>query len=483
MVQSPTAYDAIIIGAGQAGGPLAHNLADRGWKVALIERQHLGGSCINYGCTPTKKMIASARTAETARRAGQYGVHTGPVQVDLAAVVAMKDELVASFRAGQEERVRSRPNITLYRGEGSFVGPHQVRVHGRDFEEDLTAGHIFINTGSGPKVPDIPGLQSVPYLTNHTILDLTELPRHLLILGGSYIGLEFGQMFRRFGSQVTIIEKHRQLMRKEDPDVSEALRQVLEAEGIRVLLDTGVESVRSDDGAVRIAIRSHHSKQTDGSQRQELEGSHLLVAAGRQPNTHSLNLEAAGVHTGKGGWITVNEYLETSTPGIYALGDVKGGPAFTHISYNDFQIVYHNLFHDEKKSTRERIIPYALYTDPELGRVGLTEKQALQQGYRIRVGRVPMSHVARAIENNRTQGLMKVVVDADSECLLGAAVLSENGGELVHSLMTLMMARAPWTLYHGAVFIHPTLSEGFFSLMDQVARAEVISGSPQADTG
>ncbi len=451
-------YDAIIIGAGQAGGPLAYNLADRGWKVALIEREHLGGSCINYGCSPTKKMVASAKAAYEARRAGEFGIHTGEVRVDLAKIVAMKDELVRSWRAGHEERVSRRPNITLFRGEAAFKAPYVVQVN----QDTLRSDRIFINTGTSAAVLDIPGIEEIPYLTNRTILALTEIPKHLVVIGGSYIGLEFGQMFRRFGSQVTIIERNAQIVPNEDRDIADSLQEILAAEGVNFILDARITKVeKAGQGGNKLHLRDASGKE------KVVEGTHLLLGVGRKPNTEALALDAAGIAHSRG-WILVNDYLETNQKGIYALGDVKGGPAFTHISYNDFQIVYHNLFHQDKKSIRNRMRLYTLYTDPELGRVGMSEKEARQAGYNIKVGRVPMTSVARAVERNETRGMMKILVDASSDRILGASMLSVNGGELVQTIMGLMLADAPWTLLKGAVFIHPTLTEGFFALMESV---------------
>ena len=452
-------FNAIIIGSGQAGNPLAHNLADDGWTVALIEREHLGGSCVNFGCTPTKTMVASAQIAHYARRAAEYGVHVGDVSVNLAEVVARKNDIVQLWRGGQEKNAASRPNITLFRGEASFTGAHTVAVNG----EELTADHIFINTGTSPRILPIDGLENVPFLTNKNIMDLTDVPDRLLVIGGSYIGLEFGQMFRRFGAQVTVIEFGKQIAVREDDDVSQALRDALEAEGMTFHTSAQATRVRRDDsGRIRLTVEPR-----DGGDSFELDGSHLLLAAGRVPNTAALNLDAAGIETERG-FVVVNDYLETNVPGVYALGDVKGGPAFTHISYNDFQIAYHNLFHDEKQSIAGRLVPYGLFTDPELGRVGLTERDARAAGYNIKVGKIPMRWVARAIERNETAGLMKVVIDADTDRIIGAAILGLNGAELVQTLMALMMADAPWTTFYRSVYIHPTLTEGFFTLMDSV---------------
>lgn len=452
-------FQAIVIGSGQAGNPLAHNLADAGWKVALIEREHMGGSCINYGCTPTKMMLARAQVAHYARRGSEFGIYPGEVKINLAEIVAHKDKLVQEWREGQEHHATSRPNITLYRGTGSFSGPHTVTVNG----EALTAEHIFINTGSSPLILPIEGLQDVPYLTNRNVMDLQEVPEHLLVIGGSYIGLEFGQMYRRFGSQVTVVEFMERIIPLEDEDVSQTLQEALEDERMRFHLASQATKVeRASDGTLRLTVEKR-----DGSGSEIIAGSHILLAAGRKPNTDELNLEAAGIEHNRG-WIKVNEYLETNVPGIYALGDVKGGPAFTHISYNDFQIAFHNLRNEDKRSIAGRIVPYALFTDPELGRVGMTEKEARESGRNIKVGTIPMGWVARAIERNETRGLMKVVVDADTDHILGAAILGNGGGELVQTLMTLMMADAPWTLFYKAMFIHPTMTEGFFTLMDNV---------------
>jgi len=374
-------FQAIIIGSGQAGNPLAHNLADAGWQVALIEREHLGGSCVNVGCTPTKTMVAAAQAAHNARRAVELGVHTGEVVVNLAEVVARKNKIVQQWRGGQESHVAKRPNITLFRGEAGFTGPHTVSVNG----EDLTAEHIFINTGTSPLILPIEGIEDVPYLTNRNIMDLTEPPEHLLVIGGSYIGLEFGQMFMRFGSRVTVVEFMDDIIPREDEDISRALRETLAAEGMQFLPASQATKVQSlAAGALQVTVKPRH-----GGETHVLTGSHILLAAGRKPNTDSLNLEAAGIKTERG-WIPVDEYLQTNVPGVYALGDVKGGPAFTHISYNDFQIAFHNLFHDDKKSIAGRLVAYGLFTDPELGRVGLTEKEAREAGYQVKVGKIPM---------------------------------------------------------------------------------------------
>ncbi|MFW6097609.1 MAG: mercuric reductase [Chloroflexota bacterium] len=460
-MSSPQEYDAIIIGSGQGGNPLAHRLADRDWKVALVERQHLGGSCINYGCTPTKTMLASAHLAHRARNAAQYGVHTGEVTVDLAQVVQRKNKIVGSMRAGQQKQVDKRPTLDLIRGVGRFVGPDRIEVGGRQF----TAEHIFVDTGSSPRVPELPGLARVPYYTNLNIMDLETLPQHLLILGGGYLGLEFGQMFRRFGSRVTIVQRGAQLMSREDEDVARELQGVLEQEGITILLDAQATGVSAAGEEITLTV------ETGNGPTATLHGSHLLLAAGRVPNTAALNLPAAGVETDDDGYICVDERLKTSATGVWALGDVKGGPAFTNVSYDDHLVILDDLFGDGSRTTEGRIIPYTLFTDPELGRVGLTEKEARDQGYRLKIGTFPASSVARAIETGRTAGMMKVVVDAETDLVLGAAILSDGGGELVQNIATLMRANAPYTIMRRVIYVHPTMTEGFYGLM---ARVEAV---------
>jgi pyruvate/2-oxoglutarate dehydrogenase complex dihydrolipoamide dehydrogenase (E3) component len=454
-------YDAIVIGSGQAGNPLSQQLADRGWSVALIEKEHLGGTCINTGCTPTKTMVASAQVAHYARHAGRWGVRTGEVGVDLAAVVARKEQIVAQWRAGLERKVRERPSLHLYRGQARFLDPHRVRVG----EEVLESERIFINTGTRVDVPRLEGLDRIDYLTNASIMQLTELPEHLLVLGGGYIGLEFGQMFRRFGSRVTVVHRNDHLLPREDADVTAELQKALESEGIRFVLNAQTTRVDKQDGQVVLAWEA-------GGRSETARGSHLLVATGRRPNTEDLGLEQAGVQTDRQGFIRVNNRLETNVPGIWALGDVKGGPAFTHISYNDYQIVFANLVEGKSRITDGRLVPYSVFTDPQLGRVGMTEKEARAAGRRLKIGKIPMAWVARAIERDETAGIMKLVVDADTDRILGAAILATEGGELVQILEFVMLAGAPYTLLKGAIYIHPTLAEGFWTLMDQVKQVD-----------
>ena len=452
-----TKFDGIVIGSGQAGNPLSQKLVDQGWTVALVEQGHLGGTCVNSGCTPTKTMIASAQVAHYARNAARWGVQAGDVRADLPRIVARKDQIVGQWRSGVEKKIQDRKNLHWYRGHARFVAPHRVRVG----EQELESDHIFIDAGARANIPRVEGLDRVNYLTNASILELTELPEHLLILGGGYVGLEFGQMFRRFGSQVTIVDRNDQILPREDADVADELRNALESEGIRFVLRAQTDRVTTQRERIALSVRV-------GSSGLSAEGSHLLVATGRRPNSDDLGLDAAGVETDGQGFIRVNSRLETSVRGIWALGDIKGGPAFTHISYNDFQIVYANLIEGRSLSTDSRQVPYCVFTDPQLGRVGLTEKEARATGRRLRTGKIPMSWVARAIEKDETAGLMKLVVDAATDRILGAAVLGAEGGELIQILGAAMLAGAPSTLLKGAVYIHPTLAEGFWTLMEQV---------------
>jgi pyruvate/2-oxoglutarate dehydrogenase complex dihydrolipoamide dehydrogenase (E3) component len=450
-------FDAIIIGSGQAGNPLSQGLADLGWNVALVERGNLGGTCINTGCTPTKTMVASAQVAHYARNAAKWGVHTGDVRVDLPAIIERKRKVVESFRAGQQRRFDQRPNLHLYRGTAKFISPRQLQVAGDILESEK----IFINTGTRPEIPQIPGIDTVPFLTNSSIMELQQLPEHLIVLGGGYIGLEFGQMFRRFGSRVTIIHRADRIVPREDPEVIEELQKALKAEGIILELNASTTRVENRNGEILVAVETKQGPMT-------VVGTHLLVATGRLPNTGDLGLDKAGVETDSHGYVKVNGRLETKTPGIWALGDVKGGPAFTHISYNDFQIVYGNLIENKTLSTENRYLPYSLFTDPQLGRVGLTEKEARATGRKLKIGSYPFAYIARAIERDETAGVMKIIVDADTDRILGASILGLEGGELVQILGALMLAGAPYTVLKGAVFIHPTLAEGFFGLMESV---------------
>ncbi len=454
-------YDAIVIGSGQGGNPLSHRLHDQGWRVALVERKNLGGTCINTGCTPTKMMVHRAQVAHYARHAAKWGTTTNGVQVNLAEIVAKKNELVKSFRSGQEGHVARRERLDLYRGHARFVDAKRISVG----EQIIEGERIFINTGTRALVPQIEGLESAGFLTNRSIMELQEVPEHLVVLGGGYIGLEFGQMFLRFGSRVTVVHHGEQLLPREDADVAAELQKALEAEGMRFLMKGKTTQVVKADGQVALTV-----ERPSGGEM--VYGSHLLVATGRTPNSGDLGLEKAGVETGKGGFIKVNHKLETNVPGIWALGDVKGGPAFTHISYNDYQIIFENLIKDGNWTTDNRPVPYSVFTDPQLGGVGMTEKEARASGRKIKVGKIPMTYVARAIERDETAGLMKVIVDAETNKMLGASMLCSEGGELIQILGFLMLAGVPYTHLKGAVYIHPTLAEGFFSLMESVTEVQ-----------
>jgi pyruvate/2-oxoglutarate dehydrogenase complex dihydrolipoamide dehydrogenase (E3) component len=437
--------DAIILGSGQAGNPLAVALAAAGKKTALIESKHVGGTCINEGCSPTKTMVASARVAYLARRGGDYGVNTSGVSIEMARVRERKRALVDSFRSGSEKRLESTRNVELIRGEGRFVGPKTIAVNGRTLQSEW----IFINTGLRAALPPIEGIKDVPRLDNASVMELDEVPEHLLVLGGGYIGLEFAQMFRRFGSRVTVIHRGKQLLSGEDHDVCEEVKKILTEDGVNVLLNA--KTTRAS-GAVELRLEME-------GETQFVKGSHLLIATGRVPNTDALNLEAARIAMDERGYVRVNEFLETSVDGVYALGDVKGGPAFTHISYDDYRILKANLLDGGSRTTRGRFVPYTLFLDPQLGRVGLTETEAISRGKKIRVAKMPMNYVARAIETDETRGFMKIVVDAETDRILGAAVLGIEGGEVMSVIEVAMMGGLKYTALRDATLAHPTLAE------------------------
>jgi pyruvate/2-oxoglutarate dehydrogenase complex dihydrolipoamide dehydrogenase (E3) component len=462
MVTTTDRYDAIVIGSGQAGKPLALSLAQAGRKTAIVEREHVGGTCVNVGCTPTKTMVASGRVAYLARRAGDYGVRPNPVQVEMAKVRQRKQAIVDSFRNSGQRQLEKTEGVDLLFGEASFTGPKTVAVRmNNGGTRQLTADTIFINTGGRPSSPPIPGLDSVPTLDSTSIMELDVLPDHLLVLGGGYIGLEFGQMFRRFGSAVTVVQRSNQLLGREDPDIAEEVAKILREDGVEVLLETQTLRAEQADGTIRLTVRTQNGERT-------LSGSHLLVAAGRVPNTDALNLSAAGVKTDKGGIVQVNERLETNVSGIYALGDVKGGPTFTHISYDDFRIIRTNLLEGGNATTHGRFVPYAVYIDPQLGRVGLSETEARAQGRRIRVAKMPMAYVARALEMDEPRGFMKAIVDADTNQILGYTALGVEGGELMSMVEIAMMGKVPYTTLRDGIFAHPTLAEALNNLFASV---------------
>jgi pyruvate/2-oxoglutarate dehydrogenase complex dihydrolipoamide dehydrogenase (E3) component len=455
---TPQQFDAIVIGSGQAGTPLSTALAEAGMRTALIEREHVGGTCVNEGCTPTKTMVASARVAYLARRAADYGVHTGDIRIEMERVRQRKRDIVNSFRNDSQGRIEKTANLELIFGEASFTGARSLLVRQKDGgQRVLTAGKIFINAGARPSVPVLDGLKSAPFLDSTSIMELDAVPEHLLVLGGGYVGLEFGQMFRRFGSRVTIVQSASQLLTREDPDIAEEVAGILQQDGVEVLLNANANRVSQSDGGIRLEVQQHgHST--------ALAGSHLLVATGRVPNSDTLNLVAAGVQTDDHGFIKVNGRLETTSNGIYALGDIKGGPAFTHISYDDFRIIRTNLIEKGSATTDGRLVPYTVFVDPQLGRVGMTETEARAQKRNIRVAKLPMSSVARALEVDETRGFIKAIVDGETNQILGAAVLGIEGGEVMSALEIAMMGKLPYTALRDGVFAHPTLAESLNNL-------------------
>lgn len=453
-----THYDAIVIGSGQGGTPLSRTLADAGMRTALVEREHVGGTCINEGCTPTKTMVASGRVAYLARRAADYGVRTGTVRVDMLRVRKRKRDIVESFRGGGQRRIERTQNLDLIFGQAEFTGPTTISVrHRKRTPRLLTADKFFINAGCRPSVPPLAGLKDVPYLNSTSVMELSTVPKHLLVLGGGYIGLEFGQLFRRLGSRVTIVQSGASLLAREDPDVASAVLEILKEDGVHVFLNARAEKVARHGSRVHLKIRI-------AGKMKSLEGSHLLIATGRVPNSDTLNLAAAGVAMDQRGFIQVNEKLETSAKNIFALGDIKGGPAFTHISYDDFRIIRANLLEKGNASITGRLVPYTVFIDPQLGRVGLSETEAREQGREIRIAKMPMSYVARALEIDETRGFMKVIVDKNSDQILGAAVLGIEGGEIMSQIQIAMMGKLPYTALQNAVFAHPNLSEALNNL-------------------
>ena len=449
MAGAPTTFDAIIVGAGQAGPPLAGRLTAAGHTVAVIERKLVGGTCVNYGCIPTKTLVASAHTAHAARRGAEYGVSTGPVTVDMAKVKSRKDGIMLDDRHGLESWLDGMTGCTLIRGHARFEGPHTIRVD----DQLLEADRIFLNVGGRATVPDIPGIDDVDYLTNVGILDLDVLPEHLVIIGGSYIGLEFAQMYRRFGARVSVVEKGPRLTAREDEDVAAAVKEILEAEGIDI--HVGATSMRitkqdNNSGAFTLSPRV-------GAE--PIAGTHLLVATGRRPNTDDLGLDAAGVETDARGFVKTDDQLRTNVPHIWAMGDCNGKGAFTHTSYNDFEIVAANLLDGDPRRVSDRLTTYALYIDPPLGRAGMTADEVRASGRKALVGKRPMTRVGRAVEKGETQGFMKVVVDAETQEILGAAVLGVGGDEVVQDILDVMTAKLPYTAISRTVHIHPTVSE------------------------
>ncbi len=444
----PERVDAIVIGTGQAGPALCARLDREGLKTVVIERKLVGGTCVNNGCIPTKTLIASARAAQVARRGGEYGFAAGEVRVDMRAVKARKDGIVRQSTDGVTNWLGGMKNVTLVRGHGRFAAPRTVAVDGRSFEAD----RVFVNVGGRALVPDLPGVKDVPFLTNSSIMAVDFLPEHLVVVGGSYIGLEFAQAYRRFGSKVTVVERGPKLIAREDDDVADEVRAILEREGVEIR--TGAECMALSKRGDRVAV----TLECQGGA-PLAEGSHVLLAVGRLPNTHDLDLDKAGVETDARGYIKVDDECRTSAAGVWALGDANGRGAFTHTSYNDYEIVAANLFDRDRRRISDRIQAYALFVDPPLGRAGMSEQEARASGRRVLMGKIPMTRVGRAREAGETQGFMKILVDGDSKELLGAALLGLNADEIVHSILDVMYAKAPYTVIERAMHIHPTVTE------------------------
>jgi len=457
-VSTADRYDAIVIGSGQGGTPLSRELAEAGMRTALVERVHVGGTCINEGCTPTKTIVASARVAYLARRGADYGVQTGNIQIDLKRVRQRKRDIVNSFRNGGQARLEKTANLDLIFATASFTGPREISVLAKDgTTRSLAADRIIINAGTRAAIPKLSGLETVSYLDNASIMELDAVPEHLLILGGGYIGLEFGQIFRRFGSRVTIIQSASQLLTREDADVADEVAKILRQDGVEILLNAKAERVSSKNGRVHLDV-------TVDAQTRTIEGSHLLLAIGRTPNSDTLNLAAAGIETDNKGFIKTNPRLETNVNGIYAIGDIKGGPAFTHISYDDFRILRANILEKKNVSIEGRLVPYTCFIDPQLAHVGLTEEEARGQKRKLRIAKMPMSYVARALEMDESRGFMKAIVDADTNQILGATVLGIEGGEIMSVLEVAIMGKLPYTALQNGIFAHPTLAESLNNL-------------------
>src|SRR5437773_1625885 len=455
---STATFDTVIIGTGQSGKPLAIALARAGRKVAVIEREQVGGTCINVGCTPTKTMVASGRVAYLARRAKDYGVGTGPVTVDMRRVYKRKRRIVESFRHYVQKTLEKTANIELIFGEARFRDAKSVVVELKaGGTREIEGRKIVINTGCRPAVPTVPGLDRVPFLDSSSIMELTEPPRHLIVLGGGYVGLEFCQMFRRFGVRVTVVNRDPRLILREDPDVSGEVEKILEEDGIEILNSTQVTLVEKMKAGVRVVLGT-------GKRSKKISGSHLLLALGRVPNSDRLNLGAAGVETDNSGFIKVNPKLETTAPGVYAIGDVKGGPAFTHISYDDFRVLRTHLLDGGDASIAAPLVPHTIFIGPHLGRIGLTETEATAQGFDVQVAELPLSGVARAQEMSETRGFMKAIVDAKTQQILGCTVLGVEGGEIMSMLQIAMMGKLPYPAIKEAIFAHPTLAESLNNL-------------------
>ncbi|MGE3805574.1 MAG: mercuric reductase [Gemmataceae bacterium] len=451
-------FEFLIIGTGQGGKPLALELDKAGKKTAIVERRFVGGTCVNYGCTPTKTMVASGRVAYLARRGADYGVNTGNLSVDLVKVRERKRAIVASFRSGGESSLKEAKNVELIFGDARFTGSKTVAVKLNDGgTRTLSADTVIVNVGGRPVLPPVTGIDQVPTLDSTSIMELDKVPEHLLVLGGGYIGLEFGQMFRRFGSKVSVIQRAPRLLDREDPDVSDEVAKIMRADGLELYLESTAVRAEKDGAGIRLTIKTPSGEKT-------LSGSQLLAAAGRVPNTDTLGLDQTGLQIDQRGFLPVNEKLETKVKGIYAIGDVNGGPMFTHVSYDDYRILKTNLLEAGNAVTTGRLIPYTVFIDPQLGRVGMTEAEARASGKNIKVAKIPMEWVARALEVDESRGFMKAIVDMDTKHILGAAVLGLEGGEVMAMLQIAIMGKLPYTALENGIFAHPTLAEALNTL-------------------
>lgn len=459
-------YDAIVIGSGQAGGPLASALATSGRKTALVERAHHGGTCVNTGCTPTKTMLASARVAELGRHGATYGISDMWPGVNLTAVRERKRAIVAQFRESSTQRLESTDGLALYHAEARFTGPTSLSLTTVDGTTSaLTAETIFINVGGRPSIPPIPGLNDVPYLDSTSVMELAKIPDHLVVIGGGYVGLELAQMFGRFSSEITIVNRSRQIAGREDDDIGDSLAKILIDEENFILNEAQVTGVSKGGEGILVKVSTPAGEQT-------LDATHLLIATGRTPNTNTLDPAAAGIVLDDRGYIPTNDKLQTNVPGIYALGDVRGGPAFTHIAFDDFRVIRTNVIDGSDASITGRMVPYTVFTDPQLGRIGLSEREAREQGRAYRLAKIPMTSVARAVETAELHGLMKVLVEKDSDQIIGAAVLGLEGGEIMAMLQIAMMGKLPYTALRDGIFAHPTLAEGLNTLFGSLTDPE-----------
>jgi dihydrolipoamide dehydrogenase len=455
-------FDAIVIGSGQGGTPLAKKLANKGLNTAIVERRYIGGTCINDGCTPTKTMVASARMMHLAKHSSEVGINIKDMALDFTAVINRKNKIVEEFRNSGLNGLLKTDNVDVIFGEASFISNKELKIKLHDGnEQQLSADKIFINAGATPQIPNIEGLNKVSYLTSTSIMELKELPEHLIIIGGSYVALEFGQMFRRFGSKITVLEHSPRFLSREDEDVSDVIKKFLEDEGIEIYTNCDTKKVSSNNNKITVVANINDAEK-------EFTSSHILIATGRTPNTDALQLQNTNIKTEERGHIIVNEKLETNAEGVYALGDIKGGPEFTHISYNDYIIIYKNLFEGGNETTKNRMVPYTMFTDPQLGRIGINEDEAKKKNINYKAVKLPMNYVARAIETNETTGLLKAIVDADTKQILGATVIGEQGGEMMSMLEIAMMGNITYDILRNAVFAHPLYAESLNNLFMQL---------------